>query len=304
MPTMVSGGCGFIGSYLTKKLVEESEEDVVVFDKRIDNERLGWAADEVKTVQGDATNRDSVLQAVEKNNIDSVFHLISLLGSKSRRNPTLAQKVNVGSLLHFLEVARITESLNKIIFTSSVAVYDPKETPPVKEESPPGMTSVYGATKSLCEFYGSHYHRFHEIDFRALRFTTIYGPGKAGGSTGPLSQMIEKPARGESIKVNSADAVTDWLYIKDAVKGLLQVWRTENLKHRIFNIGGNSHSTREVAEIVRNYIPDAEIELKSEKTFPWPDSYDYSRARNELGYKPSFGIKEGVKDFIKEVRKT
>ena len=117
------------------------------------------------------------------------------------------------------------------------------------------------------------------------------------------SLLIEKSAFGEPIEVDIADAVTDWLYIKDAINSLLLARGAKNLKKRVYNIGGSSHNTREVAEVVKKFIPDAEIKLEVKKTFPWPPSFDCSRAREEIGYNPSFTIEEGVQDFIEEVRK-
>ena len=100
-----------------------------------------------------------------------------------------------------------------------------------------------------------------------------------------------------------ADAVTDWLYIKDAVSSLLLAREIEHPKGRIYNIGGSSHRVREVVDVVRQFIPDAEIQLQAKRFFPWPPSYDFTKAREELGYSPVFNIEGGVKDFIEEARK-
>jgi len=148
-----------------------------------------------------------------------------------------------------------------------------------------------------------HYHRAFGVDFRALRFTTLYGLGKSGGSTGICSLMIEKSALGEAVRGEVADAVTDWLYIKDAVSSLILAGKAEQPKERIYNIGTSSHSVREVADIVRRQIPNSDIRLEAKRTFPWPPVYDCSAARRELGFAPAFTIEEGVRDFIKETKK-
>jgi nucleoside-diphosphate-sugar epimerase len=192
--------------------------------------------------------------------------------------------------------------LRRIVFASSVAVYDQSAALPVTESSPLRPASVYGETKVASEFYGMHYHRLFGVDFRALRFTTIYGPGKSGGSTGICSLLIERSALGQAVDVDAADAVTDWLYIKDAVRSLLLAREADAPRQRIYNIGAGSHSVRDVANRVNKAIPGASIRLKSERTFPWPPSYDVSRAREELGYTPSFGIEEGIRDFIDEIK--
>jgi UDP-glucose 4-epimerase len=301
MSVLIAGGCGFVGSHLARKLVEKGEE-VIVLHHTPDTGRINDIADRVTLIRGDATNMLDVLHAVRNNRVDVVYHLIALLADISEANPPLALKVNVESLLHFLEASRII-NLKRIIFASSVAVYDPLAQAPVGESAPLRPGSVYGATKVLSEFYGMHYHRAFGVDFRALRFTTLYGLGKSGGSTGICSLMIEKSARGEAVRGNVADAVTDWLYIKDAVNSLILAGEADQPRERIYNIGGSSHSVKEVASIVGRLLPDSDIRLDGKKTFPWPSAYDGAAAQRELGYTPAFTIQEGVKDFIQEAKK-
>ncbi len=301
MSVLIAGGCGFIGSHLARKLVETGEK-VIIFHHSPNTEPIKDIADRVTLVRGDATSLLDVLHILRDNRVDIVYHLIALLADISERNPSLALKVNVESLVHFLEASRIL-NLRRIVFASSVAVYDPLAQPPVPETAPLRPRSVYGATKALSEYYGMHYHRAFGVDFRALRFTTLYGLGKSGGSTGICSLMIEKSALGEAVRGEVADAVTDWLYIKDAVDGLILAGEAEQPRERIYNIGGSSHSVKEVADIVRRLIPNSDIRLEAKRTFPWPPAYDCAAARRELGFTPAFTIEEGVKDFIKETKK-
>ena len=214
----------------------------------------------------------------------------------------LAQKVNVESTLNILEAGRIL-GLEKVILASSVAVYDPNAKPPVPESGSLRPLSVYGATKVSSEFIGMHYQRSFGIDFRALRFTTIYGPGKSGGSTGLCSQMVENAVAGLPTRLQVAEAVSDWVYIKDAVQSLLLVRAAKQLKERIYNIGGQTCSVRKLVEVVKQLIPEARIELEAKHIFPWPPSYDCSKAREELGYVPEFDVAKGIKDFIDQLRK-
>jgi len=301
MCILVGGGCGFIGSHLVRKLVEEGEK-VVIFDLQPNIGLIEVIADKVNIIRGDATSIVDILHAVKENDVRDIYHLIGLLADVSQEKPLLALKVNVESTLNFLETARILK-LNKVIFASSSAVYDPKESPPVSESVAPRPPSVYGATKVMSEFYGMHYNKLFGVDFRALRFTTIYGFGKSGGSTGICSMLIEKSAFGYPVKVDVADAVTDWLYIKDAVNSLLLARRVDNPKQRIYNIGGGTNSVRQVVDIVRRILPDANIELESKRVFPWPPIYDWLKAQEELAYKPAFNIERGVRDFIEECKK-
>jgi len=301
MSVLIAGGCGFIGSHLARKLVETGEE-VIIFHHTPNTEPIRDIVDRATLVRGDATSLLDVLHILRDNRVDIVYHLIALLADISERNPALALKVNVEGLVHFLEASRIL-NLKRIVFASSVAVYEPLAQPPVPETAPLRPRSVYGATKVLGEYYGMHYHRAFGVDFRALRFTTLYGLGKSGGSTGICSLMIEKSALGEAVRGEVADAVTDWLYIKDAVNSLILAGEAEQPTERIYNIGGSSHSVKEVADIVRRLIPNSDIRLEAKRTFPWPPAYDCAAARRELGFTPAFTIEQGVRDFIRETTK-
>jgi len=301
MSVMVAGGNGFIGSHLVRKLVELGEK-VVVLDAYPAAEAFGDLRGQVEIVRGDATQLNEILLAVNQYGVRDVYHVIGLLADVCQAKPLLALRVNVETLVNFLEAARLM-NLGKIIFASSVAVYGMTEPAPVAEEAPTNPASVYGATKVMGEFYGLHYQKTFGVDFRGLRLTTLYGLGKSGGSTGICSLMIEQAARGEPVAADAAEAVTDWLYIKDALNGFLLARKIESPKNRIFNIGGGSYSLRQVAAVVKKFIPSARIELEAKKTFPWPPSYKRERAQKELGYTPTYDIEKGVQDFILEARR-
>lgn len=301
MSVMVAGGSGFIGSHLVRKLVENGEK-VVVFDLHPNLEAIGDVISKVEVVKGDATQIIDILHAIRQHNVSDIYHLVGILADICQQKPLLALKVNVETTVNFLEAARLL-NLGKIVFASSVAVYSPNEPSPVREEATTNPGSVYGATKVLSEFYGLHYNKFFGVDFRALRFTTVYGLGKFGGATGICSLLIEKSALGQPVKVDAAEAVTDWLYIKDAVNSLLLARKVDNPKQRIYNIGGGTYSVREVVDIVKKFVPHANIELEAKRLFLWPASYDCAKAQEKLGYKPLFDIKNGIKDFIEVARK-
>lgn len=299
MSVMVTGGGGFIGSHLVRKLVEDGE-DVVVFDSSPNTQLICDVLERVKFVKGDISDLRDVFDAVKRYGVEDVFHTAALLVFDCEENPLRALKVNVEGTVNVLEAARLM-GLGKVIFTSSVAVFSPNLPGPVRDDAPTYPITVYGATKLMGELYGMKYVRSYGVDFRALRFTWVYGPGRSRGASAFSSLMIEKPALGEAVKISHNEETSgDWLYVKDAVKALILARKAESPEHRIYNISGGVYSLRHVSNIVKRMIPDATIEFDPESSVR-RSSYEDTNARLELGWHPSYTIEEGVREHIEVV---
>ncbi len=301
MSIMITGGGGFIGSHLARRLVEDGEE-VVVFDISPDTSLLTDILDRIHFVQGDVVDVIDIMNTVSKFDVMDIFHTAAMLILDCEAKPQRALRVNVEGTVNILEVARLMD-LRRVVFISSAAVFSPDLPEPVGDDAPKYPTTVYGATKLASELYGLKYARAYGVDFRALRFTWVYGPGRTRGATAFASLMVERPARGETIKVQqNQESKGDWLYVKDAVKALMLAREVDKVECRIYNIAGGTHRIGQVANLVRKLLPDARIEFESNVPVV-SSSFDDAYAREELGWKPTYTIEKGVKDFIDEVRR-
>ena len=298
---MVTGGCGFIGSHLVRKLVNEGER-VVVFDSSPTTTLINDVRESIEYVRGDISDFRNVLDVVKTHEVRDVFHTAAMLINSCENNPMRALRVNVEGTVNLLEAARMMK-LSKFVFTSSVAVFSTGLQSPIGDDAPTYPRSIYGMTKLVSELYGLKYQRSFGVDFRALRFTWVYGPGRSRGESAFSSLIVENPAIGEPVKIPHKEETSgDWLYVKDAIKALILVRDVENPNRRIFNISGEVHPINHIANIVRKYIPDACIEFDPEAKLR-EYSYDDRNAREELGWHPSYDIEEGIRDHIKEVKK-
>ena len=299
MKVLVTGGCGFIGPNLVKALLAEGN-DIVVFDISENTSRINDVLDRVKFVHGDVSYINEILRVVREHDIDTVFHLAALLTVDAEADPWRALKVNVDGTANVLEASRIC-NVKKIVFPSTRAVFGPGGSKPLKEDDPKNPNSIYGITKLLCEEYGLKYFNSYGLDFRSVRLVMVYGAGRTTGGSSFGAQLIEYPALGKPVKIEyGPEELTDWLYVKDAVRALLLISDAKNLKRRIYNIKGETHSLGEVANIVKKMFPGSNIEFSPGKTklnqiYPLLDD---GEARRDIGWAHQFSIEQGIKNHV------
>ena len=305
---LITGGFGFLGRSLVQRLVEMGEE-VVVFDLAGDPTGSLKPKDGVTRVRGDIIHLSHLLDTAQKNRVDRIYHTAALLPPVSEENLNAAFAVNVGGTVNVLEAARIL-GLKQVIFISSIATYGPGLPRLVNEDRPQHPLNMYGVTKVCGERLGEQYHRTYGLDFRALRFPPILGPGRRDSAPSAFSYLaIREPALGRPYTVYvKAETRLPLLYLKDAVQGLISLKDAgENrLGRRIYNIGGLFPSAGELVSQVRKHIPEARIDYQPHANSmkiieSWP-LLDDTRAREEWGWRPGYSLEKSIEDFISEVR--
>jgi threonine 3-dehydrogenase len=252
-PILITGGTGFIGSYLAKSLLEQGKQ-VVLFDRNPDpllrrgvsgpRRIAGFYHPEdfqkikqtgqLVFVQGDLSLLPHVLAVFDEFGPKSVFHLGALLSAGAEANPTQGFQVDLVGTWHVLEAARLyrdkrgTEPV-KVIFPSSIASFGDFITAgqQVPNEAVQVPTTIYGAAKVAAERLGEYYSRKPRewVDFRAVRFPSVIGAARGGGGTTAYSTlMIQEPLRKRNyVAYVDKETRLDILYIKDAIKALMLV---------------------------------------------------------------------------------
>ena len=173
---LVTGGFGFIGSYLLRQFLEDGEA-VVIFQRRKIPPPGEKIKDRVKVVKGELSNSNHFLEVVKENNIDTIYNVAALLVRDCKERPAEGLQTNVTGMLNVLEAARFC-GLSDVIFVSSRMVYGAAPPSKVSDDTPHKPTLMYAITKLCCERLGEYYHRKYGVNFRGIRFPMVIGPGR------------------------------------------------------------------------------------------------------------------------------
>lgn len=309
MPKLITGGLGFIGTYLARTLLEKGEE-VVLFDIVRSSPLIYDIKDKVKIVQGDLASWAEVLEVVKKYKIDGIYHTGALLSGSAEEKPITAYQVNAGGTFNVLEAARLF-NVERVIYLSTIATYGLGIPDTVNEDTIQMPISMYGVTKVFSERLGEYYYRKFGVDFRGVRLPAVIGPGRGpGGASAYSTLMISVPALNRPYQVFvEEDVRMPLLYINDALDCLIRLYETDNakLKRRIYCIAGFSPTAREIYEAVKKVLPSADIQFKPDPELTkivrsWPQYVDETLAREEWGWKTKYFLNKTIEDFIKEVQ--
>jgi len=299
----VTGAAGFIASYLIPRLVEMGAE-VVAFDIADQPDNLKALQGDIRYVRGDLGSPSDLYRAMTIHQPTDVFHLGSILAGPCDDNPIRAFSVNFGSTMTLLDAA-LAVSVRRFLMISSISVFGKGVPEPVSDDAAKNPANIYGQTKLAGEHLLLWYATQHGLDTRALRFSWVFGPGRTTGITALYSSLLlDAIATGRPLDIPNPEEKGDWLYVKDAVKAILALWKNEIPGQRIYNVAGGVHSIREVIEIARMIRPDARVHYSEmgASLSPYPTAYDDSAFRSEVGFAPDYSIEAAVREHIEIVR--
>ena len=310
---LVTGGTGFIGSYVAKDLVEHGH-DVVAFDLSTDErilEKVGVAED-VETRRGDVSDPTDVVSAVADTGTTHIVHLAALLTNTAEENPRAAMEVNVEGTSNVFEAARtLDDQVERVAWASSAAIYAPPHKYDdggdwwVTEDDLTYPDTLYGATKEYNEHQARVYREEYGVSDVALRPTVAYGPYRETGGSAFLANIVEKPALGEPFEVDYGTEEIDWQHVADIAQSfrLAAFADEDDLTQRVYNVRGELASVREAAETVEGILPDADITVNDDGELPWTQRLDMTKAQEDLGYDPEYDLESGFRQYIDVLRK-
>ncbi len=249
MKVIVTGGAGFIGSHITKILLDKGHEVRV-----IDNLSRGFR--ELVDSRADFQNEDLKNQkkiTVLIKGYDAVIHLGNyIVVPESVDNPVEYTENNVVNTVKLLESMKEAK-VGKIIFSSSATVYGDPEKLPLKEDDPIGVqTNQYGASKVAMEAFISTYHNLYNFDVAILRYFNPYGPNELHKpETHAIPNFIISALKKEPIPLYwKGEQIRDFIYVGDLAEAHVDLLKVSGLQ--IFNIG--TENGTKVKDVVRTIL--------------------------------------------------
>ncbi len=311
---LVTGGTGFVGAWVTRRLVEQGVK-VVAYSRHPDTTFIKDIADRVNCVAGDIMDLPRLIDTIRQYGVDRVIHTAASLTHHLEANPFLGYRVDVDGTMNIFEACRLAD-VKRVVYVSSRAVYDiPRGEyahptyQPISEDYPKAPRTIYGGIKIFMETMGLNYNSIYGLDFAVVRFAQTYGPGKqARHAVLVTNKIIESAIIGKPLTVSTdVDLKNDMIYVKDIANGIVLACFAKNLKHRIFHLGtGKGETIRHVIDIVNSISGGSLIEVKSAGVSDNYASQNYvfniDRARRELGYSPQYNLEKSIPDYIETMK--
>lgn len=295
MKIFITGGSGFIGLPLVKRLLEQGNEIKVLdlIKPDIEHKNLIFI-------------NKSIMEELSEdiNGSDIVYHFAAILGvDNSDNKPLKTMKINLEGSVNVFKSA-VDAHVKRVMYVSSSEVYGEPRELPIKEDSVKGPVSTYGVSKLAAEIYANAYTHEFGIDIRIVRFFNVYGPRQSGNFVIPI--FLKNALENKDLKVFGEGSQTRcFTYVDDAIQGILKV--VENGKPgEVYNIGNDKPTTLiELAQIVKELTNSnsktikvgfgKETRLKErEIEYRIPD---ISKMKG-IGWEPKTEVKEGIKKIL------
>jgi UDP-glucose 4-epimerase len=309
---LVLGGLGFIGSSLSRRLIEAGAACTIVTPDRTahDAEAAALEAASARIVSGDLRDREAMRAAAADQAV--IFNMSGRSGAvRSMEDPLADLDVNCRGSLVLLEAIREVNPAAKVVFPGSRLEYGRPLATPVAETDPLDPLCVHAVHKIAVEGYLQIYGRLYGLRSTVLRITNPFGPGQPESrqAYGVVNRLIHLALRDEPLPIfGDGRQLRDYIYVDDTVAALLAAGATTETDGRIYNVGSGVGTP--LVEMARTIV---ELAGGGRLAFqPWPALAeqietgdfvaDVSRLRADTGWAPSTPLAEGLRRTIDTCR--
>lgn len=302
---LVTGGAGFVGSYVVEQLLREDVEEVVIIDNffRGSRENLQSCLADKRVILIEGDIRDRALIDARLKGMDYCFHLAALRITHCAEDPRQALEVMYDGTFHVLESC-VRHKIKKILFASSASIYGQAELFPTPEEHHPyNNRTLYGAVKLANELMLRSFHHMYGLVYNAVRYFNIYGPrmDTFGKYTEVLVRWYHLIKEGkEPLIFGEGNQTMDFIYVGEAARASILALKAE-IANEVFNIAsGTETSLKELCELVLKtmgsplrprHMPIPEERKKVEVMRRLADT---RKAKEKIGFESKISLEEGL----------
>ena len=307
---LITGGTGFLGSHITKRIIDEVESVTIAttsIRQQTTLKSLGVDIDKINLVKGDVRDFDFLRLLFNEYEFDTVFHLGALSEvKKCQPDPKLAFDINVGGTVNVLEACRMYGKVKAVIVSSSDKAYGSGRLPYLEEQSLNGV-GTYEVSKSATDLIARSFYSNYNVPVVVTRCSNLYGGGDMNFSR-VIPNNIKKILNGERPMIwkGSEESIREFLYIDDAVSAYLSLAKNiDKTKGQAYNIGSGEKIT--IKELLQQLLilMDSDLKIKYvHKDFP-EISHQYldsDKIHGDIGWKAEVNLREGLGKSIKNYK--
>ncbi|MFA4831686.1 MAG: NAD-dependent epimerase/dehydratase family protein [Patescibacteria group bacterium] len=296
---LVTGGAGFIGTNIVKKLLADGHQ-IRVLDNYIAGKKEERFQAGAEYIEGDIRDREALDKTMK--DIDGVFHLAALPRViYSVEHPEETHAVNVNGTLNVLLSAR-DSGIKRVVFSSSSSAYGDQEVYPLKED---GLVKKPLAPYALHKLIGEHYCRLfaelYHLETVSLVYFNVYGPycDPNGAYALVIGKFLQQRKNNEPMTIRGdGEMYRDYTHVDDVVRANILAMTKDTVGNgEVINVGfGNPYSVNQLAEMIGG--PTVSVDsLPGEMKYTKADN---TKAKELLGWEPVIGLEEGVRDLKRE----
>ncbi len=305
MKILVTGGAGFIGSHLMRKLQAAGHEAVA-----LDNLSTGLRENllpGMRLIVKDIHDKD-IENIFKEEHFDAVVHFAAqTLVSDSMEDPENDMYQNVAGMVHILECCR-KYGVKRVIFSSSAATYGDvdEKALPISETLPQTPLSFYGLTKMTAEKYLELYHLAYGLDYVVLRFANVYGERQGdGGEGGVISIFTKRLAQGKGITIfGDGKQTRDFVYAGDIADGVIKALETDAV-NTAYNLSTTEETSLKELVAILSKVSGKDVTSAYDKPREgdiYRSSLNNAKAKCNLKWAPQVSLEEGLRrtyeDFL------
>lgn len=295
---LLTGATGFIGSHLTRKLVDSGCRVSVLARPSSDFWRIQDILKKVEVINADLNNLEPDKIQSSLSGTQIIFHLGATGINPNKQDPPAITQTNVMGTLAILRLAHLLK-IERFVYCGSCFEYGQGNL--LGENTPPNPTSEYGASKASAWILVNTFHQKYNLSVVSLRPFTAYGPFEAPYRLVPyvISSMINT----KDIQLTGGEQKRDFVFVEDVVEGFCAAAVSPGIEGETFNLAtGQAVSIKEVVSMI--------LELTGSRARPlfgalpyraselWLQSGDPSKARNKLGWSARTTLKDGLEKTI------
>ena len=309
---LVTGGCGFIGSNLARRLIKEGAKVSLFIKEKENKENIKDIENQLEIIEGNLLNKEVVEKSIKDK--DYLFHFAWQTDlKKSMANPKEDVENDLIGLINILESCKKENHKIKIIFASTVTVIGETDELSPTEKHRESPISTYEINKLTAEKYLQMYYKIYGIKTCVLRLSNVFGEGQKidNLNRGVLNFMVGRALRGEELTVyGEGDFIRDYNYIQNYIDAFVLAAESEKTNGEVFVLGsGEGKTFQEVVEKIKEIFEEdygKEVEITyvdfpegTHKINKRNFEADYRKFNKATGWVPEISFENGLKKTVK-----